>query len=86
MEREYIDVSGVVLKPGNMRECAGNGKFIDGETGEKIECCCDNCDFFIECILKTDFPEFEDIKKDIISLGWYLENGEVKEVKEKWKK
>ena len=38
-----IDVTGIVLTPGNMgRDCAGNG---EGEA----ECCCDECDYLQCC-------------------------------------
>lgn len=44
-----IDVTGVVLTPGNKGiDCLGNGKFYD-ENGEKIECCCDECDYMLCC-------------------------------------
>lgn len=40
---EIIDPTGVVLSPGNAEECQGNGKH------EGYECCCDECDYFIDC-------------------------------------
>ena len=41
-----MDVTGIVLIPGNFGEdCPGNG-----ETTE-MECCCDECDYMICCIL-----------------------------------
>lgn len=85
---EYIDVTGVPLKPGDMRNCAGNGKFYDID-GNKIECCCDNCNFFIECILKTNLPEFQDEKQFLLSVGYYIdENGicKCKEDKFLWRR
>lgn len=40
-----IDITGVVLIPGNMgKDCPGNGR--DPET----ECCCDECDYMQCCI------------------------------------
>lgn len=49
----FIDVTRTVLTPGNHGEnCAGNGEHRD-ETGKLIECCCDGCDYCLEC-----FPEF----------------------------
>ena len=39
-----LDVTGVVLVPGNGgRDCPGNGEH-DG-----IECCCDECDYLMCC-------------------------------------
>lgn len=39
------DVTGIVLIPGNMgRDCPGNGNNAD------IECCCDECDYFLCCL------------------------------------
>lgn len=49
-----IDVTGTVLTPGNHGEnCAGNGEHID-ENAKIIECCCDECNYFLEC-----FSEYE---------------------------
>ena len=52
----FIDITGVELNPGeNGRKCKGNGESYD-EDGTLIECCCDECDFFLEC-----FPEYFEI-------------------------
>ena len=49
-----IDVSGVVLTPGNGGvDCLGNGRFFD-ENGEKIECCCDECDYMLCCFFGNE--------------------------------
>ena len=54
-----IDVTGIELTPGNNGEdCKGNGKHL-GENGNPIECCCDECDYFLLC-----FPEFDEKGKD----------------------
>ena len=54
MENEkIIDVTGVELTPGNMEECLGNGRHFDSD-GNPIECCCDECDYFLLC-----FPEYD---------------------------
>lgn len=46
----YTDISGIVLKPGNCgRNCPGNGEHFD-ENGNKIECCCDECNFLMLCL------------------------------------
>ena len=47
-----IDITGTELKPGDPNSCKGNGKTKD-ETGKIIECCCDECDYFLSC-----FPEY----------------------------
>jgi len=40
-----IDVTGVVLIPGNQgKDCPGNG------TDPDIECCCDECDYMLCCL------------------------------------
>ena len=44
-----IDVTGIELTPGNHgKDCLGNGEHFD-EKGERIECCCDECDYMICC-------------------------------------
>ena len=45
---KIIDVTGAELKPGKPAECKGNGEH------EGYECCCDECDFYLEC-----FPDWE---------------------------
>ena len=40
----YIDITGIILIPGNHgSDCPGNG------TVPGVECCCDECDFFLCC-------------------------------------
>ena len=47
------DVTGILLIPGNNGDnCFGNGKHTD-KNGTIIECCCDECDYFLDC-----FPVF----------------------------
>lgn len=44
-----LDVTGIELTPGNNgKDCLGNGEHID-ELGEIIECCCEECDYYLEC-------------------------------------
>ena len=39
-----IDVTGVVLVPGNHgKDCPGNGE------DPEVECCCDECDYMMCC-------------------------------------
>lgn len=45
---DLIDpATGAVLWPGAPDKCPGNGEHPD------IECCCDECDYYLEC-----FPEY----------------------------
>ena len=47
-----VDVTGVILIPGDGGEaCPGNGTGKD-EQGQTIECCCDECDYLLCCIEK----------------------------------
>ncbi len=49
MNGQYVDVTGTVLTPGNGgQNCLGNGEHAG------IECCCDECDFYLCC---WDFAE-----------------------------
>ena len=44
-----IDITGVILTPGNQgKNCLGNGEYIN-EKGETIEWCCDECDYYLCC-------------------------------------
>ena len=46
-----IDVTGVVLVPGNHgKDCPGNGE------DPEVECCCDECDYMM-CCFDTEFEE-----------------------------
>lgn len=48
-----IDSTGIILTPGNSgKDCLANGEHTD-KNGNLIECCCDECDYYLEC-----FPEF----------------------------
>ena len=48
-----FDITGIEIIPGNHgKNCPGNGETYD-ENHHLIECCCDECDLFLEC-----FPEF----------------------------
>lgn len=47
-----IDVTGVQLIPGNGgKDCPGNGMH------EGIECCCEECDYFLCCMDEENPPE-----------------------------
>ena len=46
-DKMIVDVTGIELTPGEFgKDCLGNGKH------EGIECCCDECDYFLCCIDK----------------------------------
>lgn len=52
-----IDVTGVILTPGNGgKDCLGNGTYYDID-GKLIEICCDECDYQLCCI--TELPDCE---------------------------
>ena len=61
MSKEIIDVTGTPLTPGSFENCLGNGKH------KGIECCCDNCDYFIECVLKSNDEVWQELKEEIIA-------------------
>ena len=44
---KIIDITGAELRPGDPKNCQGNGQHPD------YECCCDECDYYLEC-----YPEF----------------------------
>ncbi len=47
-DTKYMDPTGTILTPSFHGErCLGNGEYSD------IECCCDECDFYLEC-----FPDW----------------------------
>lgn len=54
-EKGTLDPSGAVLAPGDPERCQGNGKH------EGLECCCDECDHFLEC-----YPDF--ISDDLVGV------------------
>ena len=44
---KVIDITGIELTPGEPTVCLGNGE-------QGLECCCDECNYFLLC-----FPEYE---------------------------
>ena len=45
-----IDVTKIELTPGNFgKDCKGNGKHFKND-GNRIECCCDECGYYLCCI------------------------------------
>lgn len=50
-----IDITGIILTPGNEgNNCLGNEEHKD-KNGNLIECCCDECDYYLECF-PNSFP------------------------------
>ena len=45
--KKVIDITGIELTPGEPNVCLGNGD-------QGLECCCDECDYFLLC-----FPEYK---------------------------
>ena len=46
-----IDVTGTLLTPSPLGcDCLGNGEHED----EGYECCCDECDYYLECFPMTE--------------------------------
>lgn len=44
-----IDITGIELTPGNNgKDCQGNGEHYD-QSGNLIECCCDECSYLLCC-------------------------------------
>ena len=55
-----VDVTGVVLVPGNGgRDCPGNGETYDAQ-GHLIECCCDEWDDLLCCVAQTECSRCRD--------------------------
>ena len=53
MYKMIVDVTGIALIPGNGgQDCPGNG------SGD-WECCCDECDFFLDC-----FPDWRNLMEN----------------------
>ncbi len=54
-KKRVVDVTGVILTPGNGgKYCKGNGEHRDWK-GKMIECCCDECDYFLLCFDEEKF-------------------------------
>ena len=50
--KREIDISGIELTPGEPTVCLGNG--LQG-----LECCCDECDYYLLC-----YPEFDEKSRE----------------------
>ena len=66
----FTDITGISLIPSVQgQHCPGNGMTRD-KNGNLIECCCDECDFMLEC-----FPEYDSIDKNTKACGFLPEKG-----------
>ena len=54
VQEKVIDITGVELSPGEPSVCSGNGK-------QGVECCCDECDYYLSCFPQFDPENMEDI-------------------------
>ena len=46
-----IDITGITLIPGNLgKDCPGNGEHV------LVECCCNECDYFL-CCIDEEYPK-----------------------------
>ena len=57
ISEKVIDISGIELTPGKPDICLGNGE--DG-----LECCCDECNYYLLCFPEYDSTLEEDIFMD----------------------
>lgn len=56
-----VDVTGVELTPGNGgADCLGNGTHFYGD-GTPVECCCDECDYFLCCYVSCHCEECDEM-------------------------
>ena len=53
ISEKTIDIANIELMPGETTVCLGNGE-------QGVECCCDECDYYLLC-----FPEFDQKKQKI---------------------
>ena len=54
IKETVIDITGVELMPGEPAVCLGNGE-------QGFECCCDECDYYLNCFPEFDFKNQEKI-------------------------
>ncbi len=52
ISKKVIDITGIELTPGKPAVCLGNRE-------QGLECCCDECDYYLLC-----FPEFDSKNKE----------------------
>ena len=54
--KNAIDITGIELTPGEPTVCLGNGE-------QGLECCCDECNYYLRC-----FPEFDSQTKELTQI------------------
>ena len=47
--KTVTDITGIELTPAHPEICKGNGETVD-ENGQLISCCCDECDYLMDCM------------------------------------
>ena len=47
IQKKVKDITGIELMPGEPNVCLGNGE-------KGIECCCDECDYYLLCFPESD--------------------------------
>ena len=55
IKKKAIDITGVELTPGDPTVCLGNGK-------QDVECCCDECDYYLFCFSEFHLISEEELK------------------------
>ena len=67
--KKVIDVTGIELTPGEPDVCLGNGE-------QGLECCCDECDYYLLCFPEFDPENTEDLDKVLEKYDSPMEIGE----------
>ena len=49
-KKRVTDVIGIELTPGEPTVCLGNGE-------QGVECCCDECDYYLLCFPENNVPK-----------------------------
>ena len=52
IQKRVIDVTGIELMPGEPAVCLGNG-------AQGLECCCDECNYYLLCFSEYDPKSIE---------------------------
>ena len=61
ISKKIIDVIGAELMPGKPTACLGNGE-------QGVECCCDECDYYLLCFSEFDSESKSEDKRGATSL------------------
>ena len=65
LSQSVIDVTGIELAPGDPERCKGNGK------KDPMACCCDGCDYYLDCFPEAMPKEEEDMEERYYTLIRY---------------